>query len=175
MFTIGHSTRAFDELVRMLRKNGVTSLVDVRSYPSSRAFPQWNQDAIVKSLPDDIDYKWIQDLGGRRHTRAGTPSVNDGWRVKAFRDYADYMQTPSFQAGLQELIEVNETGSPAIMCSEAVPWRCHRRLITDALLVRDIPVFDTISEGVTRPATITPFAKVDGLEITYPKPEETAR
>ena len=84
----------------MLRKNGVTSLVDVRSYPSSRAFPQWNQDAIVKSLPDDIDYKWIQDLGGRRHTRAGTPSVNDGWRVKAFRDYADYMQTPSFQAGL---------------------------------------------------------------------------
>ena len=174
MFTIGHSTRAFDELVRMLRKIGVTSLVDVRSYPSSRAFPQWNQDAIVKSLPDDIDYKWIQDLGGRRHTRAGTPSVNDGWRVKAFRDYADYMQTPNFRAELQELIEVNDTGSTAIMCSEAVPWRCHRRLITDALLVRDTPVFDIISEGVTRPATITPFAKVNGLEITYPEPEENS-
>ncbi|SHI57821.1 Protein of unknown function, DUF488 [Tessaracoccus bendigoensis DSM 12906] len=168
VFTVGHSTRDFDELIGMLRQNQVSTLVDVRSYPSSRAYPQWNQDAIINSLPDDLDYVWIRDLGGRRHTPAGVPSVNGGWRVKAFRDYADYMATPGFQAGLHKLLRVAEHGSPAIMCSEAVPWRCHRRLITDALLARRVPVFDIMSETLTRPAKTTPFARVEGQVITYP-------
>ena len=168
VFTIGHSTRDFDELLQMLRKNHVTKLVDVRSYPSSRKFPQWNQAAIIDALPHDMQYEWIQDLGGRRHTPAGVASVNDGWLVKAFRDYADYLATPGFHAGLSRLLQISEDDTPAIMCSEAVPWRCHRRIITDTLLIRNVPVFDIMSEDVTRPATLTPFAKVDGLTISYP-------
>lgn len=169
VFTIGHSTREFDEVIRMLRSNHVTTLVDVRSFPSSRAFPQWNQGAIVDSLPPDIGYAWIQDLGGRRHTPVGSISVNDRWRVKAFRDYADYMATPTFEAGLEELLHIAEHSTPVIMCSEAVPWRCHRRLITDALLVRNVRVCDIMSEKLTRPAVLTPFARVDGQSITYPE------
>lgn len=169
VFTIGHSTRSFAEVLSMLRRNEVQTLVDVRSYPSSRAQPQWNQAAIIASLPADIDYRWLPDLGGRRHTPAGTPSGNDGWRVKAFRDYADYMATPAFHAGLDDLIALAGRRVPAIMCSEAVPWRCHRRLIADALLVRGVEVYDILSERMTRPAALTPFARIDGHTISYPK------
>lgn len=168
VFTIGHSTREFDEVVAMLRANAVTMLADVRSYPSSRKFPQWNQAAIESALPKDIDYRWIRDLGGRRHTPAGVASVNDGWRVKAFRDYADYMDTDSFGSGISELLTIADDCVPAIMCSEAVPWRCHRRLISDALLVRGVAVRDIMSESSTREADLTDFAVVDGLRITYP-------
>lgn len=156
----------------MLRVNGVTELVDVRSYPSSRKFPQWNQDAIVDALPTDIGYRWIRDLGGRRHTPAGVPSPNGAWRVKAFRDYADYMATEPFEAGLAELARIASETVPAIMCSEAVPWRCHRRLITDALLVSGVEVFDIMSVSSTRRATMDAFASVNGSRITYPESEE---
>lgn len=169
VFTIGHSTRDVDEVVRMLRANGVTMLVDVRSYPSSRAFPQWNQASLIDTLPDDIGYRWIRDLGGRRHTPAGVHSINQGWRVKAFRDYADYMNTPSFHTGLDELLNLARHSVPAIMCSEAVPWRCHRRLITDALLIRGVQVYDIMTEDHTRPATLTPFARVGAGTISYPE------
>lgn len=168
VFTIGHSTRTFPEVLQMLRANGVTALVDVRSFPSSRKFPQWNQAAIQAALPGDISYWWIQRLGGRRHTPAGVPSVNDGWRVKAFRDYADYMATAQFAQGLEELLEIAAAATPAIMCSEAVPWRCHRRLITDALLVEGVQVRDILSLHSVRQATMTPFARVEGKQITYP-------
>lgn len=168
VFTIGHSTRSLDEVVGMLRANDVDVLVDVRSFPSSRAFPQWNQASLAASLPDDIDYRWIRDLGGRRYTPAGVESIHQGWRVKAFRNYADYMETPAFREGLDELLALTADRIPAIMCSEAVPWRCHRRLITDALLVRGVDVSDIMSEGNTRPATLTPFARVDGLALSYP-------
>lgn len=171
VYTIGHSTRDFDEVLAMLRENKVTTLVDVRSYPSSRKFPQWNQGAIESALPTDIGYQWIRDLGGRRHTPAGVPSPNGGWRVKAFRDYADYMATPGFRSGLDELLDVANGSIPAIMCSEAVPWRCHRRLITDALLVAKVEVFDIMSPTSTRVATLTDFAKVKGSAITYPGAE----
>ncbi len=156
----------------MLRTNGVTDLVDVRSYPSSRKFPQWNQPTIEKALPVEIGYHWIKDLGGRRHTPAGVDSVNGGWRVKAFRDYADYMGTDSFSSGLAELVKVAKVSVPAIMCSEAVPWRCHRRLITDALIVAGVEVFDIMSLTSTRQAEVTEFAKVHDGEITYPEAEE---
>src|SRR4051794_5213388 len=126
VFTIGHSTREFHELIDMLRANGVTALVDVRSYPSSGKYPQWNQEAIKAAMPDDIDYHWIKNLGGRRHTPAGVATPNTAWRVKAFRDYADYIATPPFHEGLEELQKLAKSATPAIMCSEAVPWRCHR-------------------------------------------------
>lgn len=157
----------------MLRVNDVTTLVDVRSFPSSRKFPQWNQDAIQSALPDDIGYRWIRDLGGRRHTPAGTPSENGAWRVKAFRDYADYLATASFRSGLDELLQIARESQPAIMCSEAVPWRCHRRLITDALIVAGVEVFDIMSISSTRQATIDDFAVVQNQEITYPETRET--
>lgn len=152
----------------MLRANGVTELVDVRSFPSSRKFPQWNQSAIEDALPADIGYRWIRDLGGRRHTPAGVTSPNGGWRVKAFRDYADYMATEEFSSGLAELLRVADKSVPAIMCSEAVPWRCHRRLITDALIVAGVQVFDIMSITSTQPASMNEFALLQGEKLTYP-------
>lgn len=172
VFTIGHSTRGFDEVLTMLRANEVTDLVDVRSFPSSRTFPQWDQAAIEEALPADIGYRWIRRLGGRRHTPAGVTSRNGGWRVKAFRDYADYMATEDFRSGLAELLQVASESVPAIMCSEAVPWRCHRRLVTDALIVAGVDVFDIMSVTSTRRATMDEFAHVDDGEITYPGSEE---
>lgn len=168
MHTIGHSTRTVDEVVDMLRTNGVTALVDVRSFPASRRNPQWNRDELAGILPDEIAYRWIRQLGGRRHTPAGTPTPNDGWRVKGFRDYADYMAGAEFAEGLDALLALADEAHPAIMCSEAVPWRCHRRLITDALLVRDVEVRHIVSPARTTIAELTPFARVDGTTITYP-------
>ena len=152
----------------MLRSNEVTELVDVRSFPSSRKFPQWNQGAIKDALPANIGYRWIRNLGGRRHTPAGVTSPNTAWRVKAFRDYADYMATEDFRAGLAELLRIANESVPAIMCSEAVPWRCHRRLITDALIVAGAEVFDIMSTSSTRRASLTAFARVQDGEISYP-------
>ncbi|WP_343320621.1 DUF488 domain-containing protein (plasmid) [Arthrobacter sp. TMP15] len=168
VFTIGHSTRDFEEVLAMVRANDVTELVDVRSYPSSRKFPQWNQAAIKEALPADIGYRWIKDLGGRRHTPVGVDSLNGGWRVKAFRDYADYMATDPFSSGLAELVKVANESVPVIMCSEAVPWRCHRRLITDALIVAGVEVFDIMSLTSTRESEMTAFAQVRDGKITYP-------
>ncbi|MER8006813.1 DUF488 domain-containing protein [Streptomyces sp. NPDC094149] len=168
--TVGHSTRTFDEVLAMLRANDITHLVDVRSYPSSRTFPQWNQDAIVDGLPRNIEYRWIRALGGRRHTPKGVESVNGAWRVKAFRDYADYMMTGEFRQGLDELLGLAEHGRPVIMCSEAVPWRCHRRLITDALIVAGAEVAHIMSATVTNPASLNECAHVENGRITYPAP-----
>ncbi|MEV0651036.1 DUF488 domain-containing protein [Phytomonospora sp. NPDC050363] len=168
IYTIGHSTRDFAEVLAMLRANDVTRLVDVRSYPSSRKFPQWNRQAIIDALPADIGYRWAPKLGGRRHTPKGTPSVNDAWRVKAFRDYADYMATDDFADGLSELLALADHERPAVMCSEAVPWRCHRRLITDALLVAGAEVEHIMSATSTRPAVLNEAVRVrDGI-LTYP-------
>lgn len=152
----------------MLRQHDVDLLVDVRRFPGSRAQPQWGQDAIVAALPSDIGYHWLAALGGRRHTPAGTPTPNDAWRVKAFRDYADYMATDAFRAGLRELLGLAERSRPVIMCSEAVPWRCHRRLITDALLVAGVEVVDILSPTSVRRPALTASAHVEGDRITYP-------
>ncbi|MEV8593314.1 DUF488 domain-containing protein [Streptomyces sp. NPDC052012] len=154
----------------MLRRNDVTCLVDVRSFPSSRTYPQWNQQALVDALPPDIGYRWIPALGGRRHTPAGVPSENGAWRVKAFRDYADHMASSEFREGLDELLELAEHERPAIMCSEAVPWRCHRRLITDALIVAGAEVAHIMSPTVTKPAVLSEHARVRNGRLTYPPP-----
>ncbi|MEU9591485.1 DUF488 domain-containing protein [Streptomyces sp. NPDC048193] len=170
--TVGHSTRDFDEVLTMLRNNEVTDLVDVRSFPSSRTFPQWNQSAIEEALPSDIAYRRIPRLGGRRHTPKGVPSENGAWRVKAFRDYADYMASDEFTEGLDELLGLAARGRPAIMCSEAVPWRCHRRLITDALIVAGVEVAHIMSATTTKPAALNPHAQVRNGHLTYPPPGE---
>ncbi|MEV6587434.1 DUF488 domain-containing protein [Streptomyces acidicola] len=168
IYTVGHSTRDFDEMLEILQNNKITHLVDVRSFPSSRKFPQWNQPAIIDALPPDIEYRWIPKLGGRRYTPKGVSSVNGAWRVKAFRDYADYMDSDEFKEGLNELLELAEHGRPAIMCSEAVPWRCHRRLITDALIVAGAEVIDVMSTTTVKPAVLHKYAHVQDGRLTYP-------
>jgi alkylated DNA nucleotide flippase Atl1 len=172
VLTIGHSNRSFYEVLAMLRANDVTHLVDVRAFPSSRTFPQWNRDAIEAALPGDLDYRWLPQLGGRRHTPAGISTENGAWRVKAFRDYADHMATDEFAQGLAVLLDLAAHGRPAIMCSEAVPWRCHRRLITDALLVAGAAVSHIMSPTSTRPAQLNETAVVAGGRITYPPPDD---
>lgn len=152
----------------MLRENGVTALADIRHFPSSRRLPQWNQEAIVAALPPDIEYRWLPKLGGRRHTAAGTASPNDYWQVAAFRAYADYMATEEFADGLAELTALAEVRRPAIMCSEAVPWRCHRRLVTDALLTEGVEVFDILSPTSVRPAVLNPHARILDGHLVYP-------
>ncbi|WP_049564557.1 DUF488 family protein [Streptomyces sp. SBT349] len=166
--TVGHSTRGFDDMLELLRNNEVDHLVDVRSFPSSSTFPQWNRQAIVDALPPDIGYRWIPELGGRRHTPKGVPSVNGAWRVRAFRDYADYMAGEDFRRGLDALLELAQHARPAIMCSEAVPWRCHRRLITDALIVEGAEVVDILSPTTARPAALNEDARVRNGHLIYP-------
>ncbi len=157
-------------MLALLRENAVDTLIDVRRFPGSKRNPQFNQDAITAALPHDISYRWLLGLGGRRYSPKDAASENDGWRVKAFRDYADHMQSDEFKEALAELIDLAGHASPAIMCSEAVPWRCHRRLITDALIVAGLEVRHIMSVGATKPATLTDFARVEDGRITYPAP-----
>ncbi len=171
IFTIGHSTRSIEEFVELLRANGVKQLVDIRSIPRSRHNPQFEQTALQKSLPKQgIDYVYLKDLGGLRPKVDN--SVNDGWRNASFRNYADYMQTDEFASGLSKLIELSREKPTAIMCAEAVPWRCHRSLVGDALLIRGIKVRDIISPTSVRDHQLTEFAKVKGRKITYPPDHE---
>jgi uncharacterized protein (DUF488 family) len=168
LFTVGHSTRPFDEFVEMLKAQGVRTVADVRRYPKSRKFPQFNDEALAVDLPKvGLAYVPLPALGGRR--RPAKDSVNAGWRSEGFRGYADYMRTPAFQSGLQELIQIAGTAPTTIMCAEAVPWRCHRSLIADAMLVRGWRVLDIMSEKSATLHELTSFARVDGTRITYPK------
>lgn len=162
VFTIGHSTRTVAELVVLLRQVDIGLLVDVRSIPRSRAVPQFNADVLPEALAvEGIAYRHLSALGGRRHHPKGTPpSTNTFWRVMAFRHYADYAETDAFRMGLNELIALAAGTRCAIMCAEAVWWRCHRRIIADYLLVRGIPVGHIMAEGQITPATLTNGAQV---------------
>jgi uncharacterized protein (DUF488 family) len=165
--TIGHSTRSIDEFIGLLRAHAVSRVVDVRTIPRSRHNPQFNRDALADSLKAaGLGYVHLPELGGLRHAK--TDSINAGWRNASFRGYADYMQTPEFEQSLEELIQLAKEEQIAIMCAEAVPWRCHRSLIADALLIRGIRVEDIMSVTRRQVHTLTPFAKVQGSTITYP-------
>lgn len=167
-YTIGHSTRSIDEFVGLLLENGVETLVDVRRYPSSRRYPQFNKPLLMQSLHDaGITYLHEEALGGRRPVRRD--SVNNGWRVAGFRGYADYMQTAPFQEALARLIGYTHNGVPAIMCAEAVPWQCHRQLISDALVVRGCDVRHILGPLQTRGHELTSFAIVHDDLLTYPE------
>jgi uncharacterized protein (DUF488 family) len=167
VLTIGHSTRPIEDFVHLLDTHGVKRLVDVRTVPRSRHNPQFNKDSLPKSLRSaGIAYTHMPGLGGLRHPRKD--STNLGWRNAGFRGFADYMQTPEFQQALERLIATAEKERVAIMCAEAVPWRCHRSLIADALLVRGVRVEEISSLTRTQPHRLTPFAHVFGTEVTYP-------
>jgi DNA-3-methyladenine glycosylase II len=167
IYTVGHSTRSLDELVAMLRAFGVAVLADIRTIPRSRHNPQFNEDALEAALPGPpLRYVHLSALGGLRRTSASSP--NTGWRNASFRGFADYMQTEAFDAGLDELRALSAEGPIALMCAEAVPFRCHRSLVADALTVRGAHVEHIASAKRATPHRMTPFASVRGERITYP-------
>ena len=167
ILTIGHSTHPIEEFVAILQAHDVAQLIDVRTIPKSRHNPQFNVEELARSLPQSgIAYQHMPGLGGLRHPRKD--SVNFGWKNASFRGYADYMQTPAFEENLEELIALAGSRRTAIMCAEAVPWRCHRSLIGDALLARGIEVEDIFSATSRKPHRYTPFAKIEGKTVTYP-------
>jgi len=167
LYTIGHSTRTLDEFVALLRTFGVSVLADIRTIPRSRHNPQFNGDSLRSSLRSrSIRYVHLAALGGLRHARKDSPNM--GWRNASFRGYADYMLTADFEAGLEELRSLTEDGTVALMCAEAVPWRCHRSLVADALTARGMHLEHITSASRSTPHRLTPFAKVDGTRVTYP-------
>lgn len=168
IYTIGHSTRPIEEFIDLLKFHAITQLVDIRTIPGSRHNPQFGQSELKESLKKaKIKYQYIKELGGLRPNVKD--SVNDAWHNKSFRNYADYMQTDEFSKGIESLIKLAAHDTTAIMCAEALPWRCHRSLVSDALVVRKIPVNEIIGQVNMRAHTLTPFAVVSGEKITYPK------
>jgi uncharacterized protein (DUF488 family) len=167
IFTVGHSTLPIGRFIALLQIYGIERLVDIRTVPRSRHNPQFNDSALAESLSGEhIEYVPMQALGGLRHPRKDSP--NGGWRNKGFRGYADYMQTEAFEDALEELVRLERQKRVAIMCAEAVPWRCHRSLVADALDVRGVPVVEVLSESSYRMHKLTPLARVEGTRITYP-------
>jgi uncharacterized protein (DUF488 family) len=167
IFTIGHSTHPIDEFIGILEAHAIALLADIRTIPKSRHNPQFNREELARTLPAaGIEYKHLRGLGGLRHARPD--SINTAWRNASFRGFADYMQTPEFAAGLAELIHLATHQRTAIMCAEAVPWRCHRSLVADALTARGIAVEDIQSRTRTTPHKMTPFAVLQGITVTYP-------
>ena len=168
VLTIGHSTRALDKFIGLLQAHAVSRVVDVRTVPRSRHNPQFNQDSLPDSLKKaGLRYVHLPGLGGLRHAKRH--SINVGWRNASFRGYADYMQTPEFERGLEELIQLAKQEQIAVMCAEALLWWCHRSLIADALLVRGIGTEDIMSLTHRSVHTLTSFAKVRGTSVTYPR------
>ncbi|HVU88167.1 MAG TPA: DUF488 domain-containing protein [Pirellulales bacterium] len=173
LFTVGHSTRPWQEFVALLQAWKIKTLVDVRTVPKSRAFPWFSQARMARALPRaGIKYVHLKSLGGLRHAKKDSPNI--GWHNASFRGYADYMQTPEFEQGLAELNALRRKERVCIMCSEAVWWRCHRRMIADAEVSRGIPVKHVMSETTAKPHEVTPFARVKKRRghhaiITYPQ------
>ena len=166
IFTIGHSTLKLSEFLIRLKENGITLLVDIRSIPRSRYNPQFNEMRLSKYLrKHGIKYVHLNELGGLRHSKKD--SINTGWHNESFRGFADYMLTKEFKKGLKALILLSKKDKTAIMCAEAVPWRCHRTLIADMLVIRKYKVLHIIGK-TTKPHSMTSFADVKGTGITYP-------
>jgi uncharacterized protein (DUF488 family) len=171
IYTIGHSTRPFAEFLALLERSRIGRLIDVRAFPGSRRNPQFNKEALARALPEHgIEYLHRPALGGRRRPRPGAPPT--AWRNEGFRGYADYMRTPDFHSALDELIERARERRTVVMCSEAVPWRCHRTLISDALHARGVTVEHILDNG-TSPHVLTSFAVEHDGEVTYPPTEDT--
>jgi len=170
VLTIGHSNRPLEDLIGILQAHAVRLLVDVRTIPRSRHNPQFNAENLPQPLAAaGIDYVHMPGLGGLRHPRRD--SINTAWRNLSFRGYADYMQTPEFESNLENLLKLGSAPRTAIMCAEAVPWRCHRSMIADALTARGIPVQHIMSVTKADPHTLTSFAHVKGTKVTYPPPQ----
>lgn len=175
MMTIGHSTLPIETFLAILRENGVRMLADIRTVPKSRHNPQFAQENLGPALKAaGIEYRWFRGLGGLR--RARKDSINTGWRNASFRGYADYMQTAEFSVALDELLQVAPEANTALMCAEAVPWRCHRSLVGDALTVCGLRVEDITysAKGASRrqPHKMTPFARIEGGRLWYPAEDD---
>lgn len=167
IFTIGHSTRTIEDFVALLQAHHVAQVLDIRSIPRSRMNPQFNRDTLPTSLePAGIQYSHMPALGGLRHPRADSP--NTAWRNASFRGYADYMQTPEFDEAIDRLVTFGAEQQTAVMCAEAVPWRCHRSLVADALTARGFPVEHIMNLTRSDPHKLTPFAQIDGKRVWYP-------
>ena len=167
VFTIGHSTRTISEFIDIIKAYTIKKVLDIRTIPKSRHNPQFNKDTLRESLKAvKIGYLHMKGLGGLRHALKDSPNM--AWKNASFRGFADYMQTVEFAASLEELIEAAKIRATVIMCAEAVPWRCHRSLVGDALLIRGVQVRHIMSEGSSRDHTLAPWAKVEGNKITYP-------
>ena len=167
ILTIGHSTRPVEEFLEILAAHGVEQLIDVRTIPKSRRNPQFHQEDLAGSLElSSIRYRHMPGLGGLRHARED--SINTAWKNASFRGYADYMQTPAFEESLLQLIDAADARRTVIMCAEAVPWRCHRSLIADALAARGIMVEHIMTKTSRKQHTYTPFARIEGERVTYP-------
>lgn len=165
IYTIGHSTRTLEEFTELLRMNGVERLADIRRYPGSRRYPHFSREALAESLPrEGIAYVHMPELGGRRKPAPDSP--NGAWRNDQFRAYADYMATREFAAAIDKLLAYDE--QTAIMCAEAVPWRCHRNLVSDELVRREIDVLHIIGSGEPSPHSLNPMARVEGDHLVYP-------
>ena len=168
IYTIGHSTRELGEFLGLLTAHAVTQVVDVRRYPASRRYPQFARDALATALGEiGVGYRHEPDLGGRRAARRD--SVNTAWRSAGFRGYADYMETPEFEAALARLRDLARAGATAILCAEAVPWRCHRQLIADALVARGEAVGHILGASRVDPHHLSGHAQVlPGGRLRYP-------
>jgi uncharacterized protein (DUF488 family) len=167
VFTIGHSTHPLDAFIRILQGHGVEQVADVRTVPRSRHNPQFNRESLPRDLAAaGIGYVHLPGLGGLRHPRPDSPNM--GWRNASFRGYADYMQTPEFSTQIEQVIALAQQAQLVLMCAEAVPWRCHRSLIGDALLARGIAVEHIMSATSRSPHALTAFAVLSGCQVLYP-------
>ena len=168
--TIGHSNRTIEEFIALLWTNEVAEVIDVRTVPRSRHNPQFNLDALPASLAAaGIEYSHRAGLGGLRHAHADSPNM--AWHNASFRAYADYMQSAEFADNVDDIVKLSASRRCALMCAEAVPWRCHRSLISDALLVRGVRVENIIGPHGRKAHVMTSFARVEGLAVTYPAAE----
>lgn len=171
IWTIGHSTRSYEEFVKLLTTHKIDMLVDVRHYPGSRKFPHFNKENLEKVLPNShIEYEHLVDLGGRR--KVDPNSKNDAWRLASFRGYADYMETEQFKNALERLKKIAATKNTAIMCAEVLWWSCHRSMIADILKVQNWKVFHIMNENTATEHTFTAPAKVIDGQLNYSKTEQ---
>ncbi|MDQ2711010.1 MAG: DUF488 domain-containing protein [Acidobacteriota bacterium] len=171
IYTVGHSTHAAEEFIRILEAHSIQLVADIRTVPRSRHNPQFESETLRKTLHEhNMEYVHLPELGGLRHAKKD--SINVGWKNASFRGYADYMQTEAFSLAVEHLREIAQDRKTAIMCAEAVPWRCHRSLVGDALLVRQVEVMDILSVNNSKPHKLTAWARTEDTRITYPKPRE---
>lgn len=168
IYTIGHSTRTLEEFVSLLREHGVTRIADIRRYPGSRRYPHFSGESLQRTLPDlGVAYHHFELLGGRR--RPARDSRNAAWENEQFRGYADHMATEEFQQAVDRLLATD--AETAYMCAEAVPWRCHRNLLSDELVRRGLEVVHIVSPGKSQPHALNKMARIEGERVTYPAPQ----
>ena len=174
LFTIGHSNHPFDVFLQLLARHSIEALADIRRFPGSRKHPHFHRDHLASALPKaDIEYHWFEALGGRRG-KSGRSSKNFGLRNESFRNYADYMATPQFRKAVERLLELARQQRTALMCSESLFWRCHRRLVSDYLLTRGISIWHILPTSELQPHAMTEGARVEDGEVSYPPDEGSA-